>query len=215
MKNNVYINLFQFIRRLYILTINLLPFVSVAEHFLGKVTLKAVTDFSLLSKLRVSVPHIYIYTLRLCCPRPMTGWKTTGSNLFGVSSRPGPFSPRRFSYPETIKSINFKVFLLLDIQPGIRIPVYPPWVLLLSLPFSLLLFLSLFTSSLVKHERRGWFSKQYSEFFLSYEEKKIDRKIGREEGRFIVGDCLHNLQRKSYTELALIFFYASLPFFWE
>lgn len=72
MKNNVYINLFQFIRRLYILTINLLPFVSVAEHFLGKVTLKAVTDFSLLSKLRVSVPHIYIYTLRLCCPRPMT-----------------------------------------------------------------------------------------------------------------------------------------------
>lgn len=143
MKNNVYINLFQFIRRLYILTINLLPFVSVAEHFLGKVTLKAVTDFSLLSKLRVSVPHIYIYTLRLCCPRPMTGWKTTGSNLFGVSSRPGPFSPRRFSYPETIKSINFKVFLLLDIQPGIRIPVYPPWVLLLSLPFSLLLSLSL------------------------------------------------------------------------
>lgn len=49
------------------LAIDLLPFVSVVtEHFLGKVTLKAVTDFSLLSKLRVSVPHIYIYTLPAC-----------------------------------------------------------------------------------------------------------------------------------------------------
>lgn len=96
MKNHVYINLFQFIRSIMYLAINLLPFVSVAVHFLGKVTLKAVTDFSLLSKLRVSVPHIYIYTLRLCCVRPMTGWKTTGSNLFGVSSRPGRFHPDGF-----------------------------------------------------------------------------------------------------------------------
>lgn len=119
-----------------------------------------------------------------------------------------PFSPRRFSYPETIKSINFKVFLLLDIQPGIRIPVYPPWVLLLSL------FLSPFTPfSLVKHERRGWFSKQYSEFFLSYEgkEEKKNGQKSRQRGRFIVGDCLHNLKIVYGTSDDIFFFLLHRP----
>lgn len=112
-----------------------------------------------------------------------------------------PFSPRRFSYPETIKSINFKVFLLLDIQPGIRIPVYPPWVLLLSLSLPLPFSLSWNTSSEV-----DFLNSTANSFFPMKEKRKkrMDRKVGREEGSLSVIVCT---TWKSYTEPAMIFFF--------
>lgn len=118
-----------------------------------------------------------------------------------------PFSPRRFSYPETIKSINFKVFLLLDIQPGIRIPVYPPWVLLLSLSLPLPFSLSWNTSSEV-----DFLNSTANSFFpMKEKRKKKNGQKSRQRGRFIVGDCLHNLKIVYGTSDDIFFFLLHRP----